>query len=262
MLFRSLQAGAVDDFGLLDYGVAWSVADGEPRYLSRRPDPATSALQPPPRSAEFAHLLALEAEGAEPDQLVTWFAWADDMGSDGKPRRTSGDLFFAEVRRFDEIFREGEGGNQQQGNQGGSGGDEAANLLELQREISLAIWKLRAQPPRSNSFQEDVTVVLDSQAEARARLEALADQLSDPALQTARAEADRHMQRVEDGLDISREQSSSEPLAMAWTSSQGAYQALLRMQPDSTQVNRQRGAQGSQAGGRGNQRQQIGRAHV
>ena len=54
------------------------------------------------------HLLDFEALKAVPDQLVTYFFWAEDIGPDGQPRRTSGDMFFAEVRHFEEIFRQGE----------------------------------------------------------------------------------------------------------------------------------------------------------
>ena len=36
----------------------------------------------------FGHLLGLETLGAKPDDLVSWFAWAEDIGPDGKVRRT------------------------------------------------------------------------------------------------------------------------------------------------------------------------------
>src|SRR5205823_14992283 len=55
----------------------------------------------------------------------------------------SGDLFFAEVRPFDEVFREGDdsaGG----GGQGGQGGQND-KLIELQKKIISATWNLQRQ---------------------------------------------------------------------------------------------------------------------
>src|SRR6185503_5300417 len=95
----------------------------------------------------FKYVLRLEDLGIQADQLVAWFAWADDKGTDGQLRRTAGDLFFAEVRAFDEIFREGmqhDGG----GGGGGGGGDvrsEGTRLLELQKKITSATWNLQRQ---------------------------------------------------------------------------------------------------------------------
>ncbi len=53
-------------------------------------------------------MLDFEAMKAVPDQLVSYFFWAEDIGPDGKVRRASSDMFFAEVRPFDQIFRQGE----------------------------------------------------------------------------------------------------------------------------------------------------------
>ena len=41
---------------------------------------------------------------AQPDQVVSYYFWAEDLGPDNQPRRTSGDMYFAEVRHFEEIF--------------------------------------------------------------------------------------------------------------------------------------------------------------
>ena len=66
--------------------------------------------------------LFLEDIKAEVDQLVSYFVWAEDFGPDGKVRRTMSDLFFAEVRPFEEIYRKGEGqDSQQQQQQQGQG---------------------------------------------------------------------------------------------------------------------------------------------
>lgn len=245
----ALEASAADDFGLLDYGIAWSVAGAEPLYVS-----AHDAADAPPRQASFQRLLALESLGVEPAQLVTWFAWADDTASDGTRRRTRGDLYFAEVRAFDEVFREGEGEARPQQGTGGAG-DTAGQLLEMQRDISLAIWKLRDAPTRSDAFHQDVSTVLGAQHAVQRLLAEASAELTEPTMQASAAEAGRQMERCADRLDESREESSAEPLAPSWSASQAAYQALLRMQPSESQVGRERNSSGGSRGGRGGQRQ-------
>lgn len=131
-----LRAEAVDDFGLLKYGIGFGIAGREPQFIELGgPAPANE-----PRS--FAHLIAMEKLGVEVDQLVSYFAWADDYGPDGDVRRSFSDMFFAEVRPFEEIFRPDQGGDSgsQPGQQGGGRG---TRLAELQKDIVIATWKLQ-----------------------------------------------------------------------------------------------------------------------
>ena len=98
--------------------------------------------------AELPRLL--EKLGVEAEQAVAYFAWADDYGPDGQPRRTFSDMFFAEVRPFEEIFRAdqsgGSEGGEQQGNQSGQGGaNERVRLAELQKQIVIATWNLQRE---------------------------------------------------------------------------------------------------------------------
>src|SRR2546428_8196711 len=94
----------------------------------------------------FQRLLRLEDLGLEADQLLSWFVWADDIGPDGQVRRTTGDMYFAEVRPFEEIFREGEGmDGQSEQQQVAQQGNRTAKLAELQKQIINATWKLQRE---------------------------------------------------------------------------------------------------------------------
>ena len=132
---------AWDDFGVLAFGLAISVGTGEPTLVELgRGVPAKEARP-------LGHTLRLEELGLKPDQLVAWHVWADDYGPDGEIRRTNGDLFFGEIRPFEEIYREGEqmggGGEGEQGEQGD--GNPTTKLAELQKQIINATWKLQRQ---------------------------------------------------------------------------------------------------------------------
>jgi len=144
----SFEGTVWDDFGVQAYGLAYAEAGGEFNFIE------LGQRSPANEKRAFKHLLRLEDLGAKPDNLISWFLWADDFGPDGKVRRSAGDIYFAEVRAFDEIFRQGPGqagGDQQQqqaGGEAGGGGSPQAKLAELQKQIINATWKLRRQQSR------------------------------------------------------------------------------------------------------------------
>ncbi|MGO8677308.1 MAG: hypothetical protein ACLQVX_15735 [Limisphaerales bacterium] len=138
-----------DDFGVRAYGLGYTIAGKDPRLVE------LGGAVPAQQKRPFHYLLRLEDLGAQPDQLISWFLWAEDIGPDGQPRRTTGDLFFAEVRPFDEVFREGSGaegdaqGESQGGEQSGSQGERTGRLADLEKQIMIATWKL--QPSKTDS---------------------------------------------------------------------------------------------------------------
>ena len=137
-----LQGEAKDDFGLLKYGIGFSVAGQQPQFIELgQAAPANSKRQ-------FTNQIAMENLGVTVDQVVSYFAWADDYAPDGKVRRTFSDMFFAEVRPFEEIFRADQSGaseNQSQNQQGNQGGNQNVRLAELQKQIVIATWKLQQE---------------------------------------------------------------------------------------------------------------------
>jgi len=248
-----LQAEARDDFGLRDYGLGLSIADADPTYIPLSP-PGASLSSPAPLEAQLSHLVSLEQHDAKPDQLITWFAWADDIGPDGQLRRTTSDIFFAEVRSLDEIFREDAtgGGRSQQGQSGGGPGDD---LIETQRQISIAIWKLRQQDPAASTFPTDAATLHDSQEAALRQLATIRERLEDPTARAAADEADPFMRRAADALAETAAGKDLRQLESAWSSARSAYQSLLRMQSRDTRVSQSRS--GSGAGGRQRNRDQL-----
>ncbi len=240
-----LNAQITDDFGLLDYGIATAIGSAEPEFHSFR-----SAAAKPAREAEVNHLLALEQADVDIDELITWFAWAEDYGPDGQARRTTGDLFFAEVRPLDEIFREDSGGGGAGGGQNGPAGD----LIEIQRQLSIAIWNLLEEGQATDpQFREDVETLRDSQAAARTQLTELRAQLDDPQMRGSADLADQSMNLALDELTDAAATPSVDPLDAAFKGSQAAFRALLRLQPKETRIVQSNN--GSSGGGRN--RQQI-----
>ena len=133
-----VQGEATGEFGLLKYGFGYALAGQDPHLVE------LGQAAPGRRKCSFNYLLALEKLGVEKDQVVAYFVWADDFGSDGKVRRTFSDIFFAEVRPFEEVFRPDESGAPD-GQNSGQPGNRGTELAEMQKEIIVATWKLQQE---------------------------------------------------------------------------------------------------------------------
>lgn len=243
----NIQVKVTDDFGLLDYGIAYAIGGNEPVYISILGE-SSSDLE-----SNFTYLLALESHAVEVDELITWFGWADDFGPDGESRRSTSDLFFAEVRSLDEIFREGQGGD---GPPGGGGEDgPAGDLLEIQRQISVAIWNLQKSEEPSATFEPDVSTLEISQTQAREQIEEVKERLQEARQQSAADDAASAMDDTIEHLADARDEIDLEPLKSAWSSAQLAFRALLKLQP--REVNVTQGDPSSSGGGGGRSQSQL-----
>lgn len=256
-------AGTVwDDFGVHAYGLAYTPPDGESRLVT-----LGGSVSGRDRRA-FDHLLRLEELNVDPDALLTWYVWAEDIGPEGEVRRAFGDLFFAEVRPFEEIFRQAQNAAQQQqqspsesGEQPGQEGSQASQLVELQKQIISATWRVRRDHAGTPSdrlppaYAEDAAVVRDSQVQAREQAETARDENQDSRVAAFWQTAVEEMQKAADQLGAAVK--SPEPLPSALTAEQAAYQALLRLQQREYEVaQQQQQSRGQQSQSRQNSRQQ------
>jgi hypothetical protein len=250
-----VKATAWDDFGLARFGLTYKLAGGEPTEV------VLGENFPAKQRHEVAHVIHFEELKAEPDQLLSYHFWAEDAGPDGAPRRTESDLFFAEVRPFDEIFRQGQqppgGSGQQQQQQGAENAQAAEKLAQLQKEIINATWKVvRRELPAdpSNAFRDDVQSIRDSQAEAKEQAESLAEKLTDSKSKAYAAEVTRAMQQAIDRLQEAHQGPAVEPLRAALVPEEAAYEGLLKLR--AREHNVIRGQRGGGGGGGGSSRSQ------
>lgn len=239
----SFRAQASDDFGLKSYGLGYRFGAGETEWME------LGAGSERHEQKLFDRVVALEALAARPGQLLTYFLWADDTGPDGEARRSFSDIYFLEVRPFDEIFRENQSGaeGEQSGAQGQQGGP-AEQLTELQKEIIAATWSLqrRSTPRMPPGFAEDVGVIRESQEHAAAQASELTGALNDPASQQWVEAALKEMERAVKELELATSEESVQPLGPALGAEQAAYEALLQLQSREFQI-----AQGQPGQGRG-----------
>ncbi len=219
-----------DDFGVVAHGLAYTVAGQEAKVVELGRNVAAKA------KPAFKHLVRLEELGVKPDDLVSWYLWADDVGPDGAVRRTTTDMYFAEVRPFEEIFRESQ---EMQGEppEGQAGGEQTRKLAELQKQIIAATWKL-LRTPESAQFAADVGVVTQSQDQALQQAEQAAAKATGPRGQMLWGAVIKRMENAKGHLELAGK--SATALQAALTEEQAAYQALLKLQARETNVTKSR----------------------
>ena len=251
-----LKAQLDDDFGVVRHGLSYTIAGHEPRDIVLTAPASTK----PATKLAAEHMLDFEAMRAVPDQLVSYYFWAEDIGPDGQPRRASGDMFFAEVRPFEEIFRQGEqpaGGSAENQGQEGQNGQEAGRLAELQKQIINATWNLIRRETASKptaAFAEDSKTLKESQQAVIKQAAQMEERLRDERSKAALDQATKFVKDAEKHLADAADNASVKALPPALVAEQGASQALLKLRARESQVMRGRGGRGGR-GGSASQRQ-------
>jgi hypothetical protein len=143
-----LKAEARGEFGLLKYGIGFGLAGQDPKFVEL----GQSAGHDEKR--DFNYLIPFETLPIDEDQVLDYFVWADDVGPDGEVRRTFSDMFFAEVRPFEQAYRADQSGSSDTQSQGQGAGNAGMKLAEMQKEIVIATWKLRQGKPSTKGPHE------------------------------------------------------------------------------------------------------------
>lgn len=250
-----VRASAWDDFGLARVGVSYAIA-GQPPV-----DVVLGENVPGKQHRPVEHVIAFEQLAAEPDQLLSYFFWAEDIDPQGTPRRTSSDMFFVEVRHFEEIFRQGEQPTdsqmaerqrQQQQQQGGQNAQQAQQLAELQKQVINGTWKIirrETSLPPSDAFAADVALLIESQNSARQQAETLGERVQDEQSQAHLDAVKKYMEEAAARLTLAKDGPTLDVLPQALSAEQAAYQGLLKLRAREHEViraNRQQSQQQQQ----------------
>jgi hypothetical protein len=217
------------------------------------------------------HLIDLESLQAKADQLVTYHFWTEDLDRDGQPRRIESEMYFAEVRPFEETFREADASatqqrQEQQQQQGSESAQQAEELAELQKKILSATWNLlrgipKSNPDASQSIQEQMPILLESQNQALEQTEALKEQLQAPNAAQDLFKVQSSMREAIAELNHTRSETPSLSLRGAIKQMRGAYEGLLRLRAREHEVSQsqqqQSSSQRSQSASQRNRQEQI-----
>lgn len=228
-----LEATVWDDFGISGHGLVLALADREPKTV------ALGEQASGRQKHELAHLVALELENAEPDQLVSYYFYADDVGVSGKKRRTMSDMFFAEVRHFEEIYREGQPTPSGAPPAESESAKKAEELGDIQKQIIAATWKIIRRETRSEvseAFADDVTLLVESQQETIAQMDELIGELKDTQSKKFAADVVTSMKTAVVRLMKTYEDMQAGLLTPALSAERSAYQGLLKLRAREHQI--------------------------
>jgi hypothetical protein len=258
----AIEARADDDFGIAAFDLVYAVRGGAEKAVPFRREGSGMTVN-------GSRTVYLEDLGVEPGDFVTYYARARDVSRGKRATEARSDIFFLEVKPFEEEFVAAQ--SQAMGG-GGSGDRSLDDLADAQKEIIVATWKLdaRSRNARGQS-QDDIRNVGRAQAELQKRAQGAMGQLnramSDPRRRRRSARpagpepaaepsaTDDPMSKAVTAMGKAVVELEGLKTAGALPHEMAALNELLRAQAEvrKRQVQRQQNAMG---GGRGSNRQQ------
>ncbi len=220
-----IEGTTIDDFGIIEAGMVVQVAGRDPLTVPLGQDLKGSELH------KFSSIQRLEDFRVQPDELITYYLYAIDFGPDGQPRQTCSDVFFAEVRPFDEIYRQIDQQSAIEIQSPQKPPDSLAKLIELQRQIIVSTWKLvrTANAIWSPKTTEELKTIHESQRQAIQKLQVIRESMTQPQLQPIVATVADAMENAQQELGRALGESSFGPLRPAVAAEQSSYQGLLKL---------------------------------
>jgi len=270
-----------DDFGIHRSGLTYSLGEGQPTDLVLFEEKVGDGEVVSGESTtetvlkqQLSHRFDLEGLKASPDQLLSYFFWTEDIDRDGQVRRADGELFFAEVRPFEELFREGDAAaaqqrQQQQSQQNGESqnAQQAEDLAELQKKVMTATWNMMRSVGSKNQKikdedikDEDVEVLVESQGQALKQTEPLGAQLQDEKSIGFLKGVQEAMTRAVASLEKVKSDQDALSLRDALASERTAFEGLLKLRAREhsiVQSQQQQSQSRSQSASQRNRQQQI-----
>ena len=160
-----IEARADDDYGVRSLELVIKSNTGAEKVIpiDSRSDAARAG--PPARGRPLVagtHTVFLEDLKVKPGDVVTYHARATDVGRGRKPTESRSDIFFLEVKPYEEEFVAAES------SAGAMGAQETGleDLIAQQKDIMAATWKLDARARRAGSGVQsstDIKVVAQAQ---------------------------------------------------------------------------------------------------
>ena len=158
-----IAAEAQDDFGVTALDLVYAVRGGVETVVP---------LGIPPRSTSVSgrHVVYLEDIDVAPGDFISYYVRARDLPRGKRASESRSDIFFLEVKPFEEEFSLAE---TQAAQGGGSGNPQLDDLVAAQKAIVVATWKLdrRSRDAQGAKSEPDIRAVSKSEAELKVRVE-------------------------------------------------------------------------------------------
>jgi len=166
----AIEARADDDYGVQSLELVFKTSAGKETVVPLG-QPITGSV------AAGAHTVYLEDLRVTAGDFVTYYARARDVGRGRRATEARSDIFFLEVKPYEEEFTAAESQAM-----GGSPGEQTGleDLIAQQKDIIAATWKLdaRARRARDARSEGDIKAVSAAQSGVKEKAEAIAGDLA------------------------------------------------------------------------------------
>jgi hypothetical protein len=252
-----VEAKADDDFGIAAFDLVFSIRGGEERAVPFR---QTQSGQ----TVTGHSIIYLEDLGVRPGDFVTFYARARDISRGKRSSEARSDMFFLEVKPFEEEFVAAQSGA---GGGGGQGEDRSLDaLISAQKDVITATWRLdRRSRDAGARSQDDIRTVARAQAEVRRRVmsassdtqraEEVRRRLSGSSQKPAAEDRDTPLVKAAGAMEQARTELEALSTAEALPHEMTALNELLRAQAEIRRREVQRQEANNSAGNGGSNRQ-------
>ena len=163
-------AEAVDDYGVENMTLMYSVGSGEPQELE-----AETVEVKEKKIISGAYVFYLEELDVEPGEIISYYAQATDNNTRTGPGTGTSELYFIEVRPFNKRYMQMDAEGQQAPEE-----QPFPNLISDQRTIIKNTWKhIHSRPsPMTENYQSAVKKIGDEQDQLKDKTQRVTDELS------------------------------------------------------------------------------------
>ena len=167
-----VQAEATDDYGVENMTLMYSIGSGEAQEL-----PIESVEVKAEKIISGAYVFYLEELDVEPGELISYYAQATDNNTRTGPGTSTSELYFIEVRPFNERYMQMDAEGQQAL---APEGQPFPNLIADQRAIIKNTWKhIHSRPsPVTEDYQAAVKKIGKAQDQLKDKTQRTVDELS------------------------------------------------------------------------------------
>jgi len=199
-----IEAEAEDDHGVDRLELVYAIRGGDERSVPLRIDSGRTAVS-------GRHTLYLEDLDVRPGDFVSYYVRARDVPRGKRPSEVRSDIFFLEVKPFEQEFTLA---RSEAGGAGGGGSNRSIDdLVAAQKEIIVATWKLdrRSQAASGARSEMDIRAVGRAESELKTRVEQTSSSFRESTMRDPR----RSPPRQPPGAQAPQEQDAMTSAALA-----------------------------------------------
>ena len=206
-------AEATDDYGLAELKLRYRIGAAGLQEFVLNSIPSSSSTgegeaartTSTRRFIDGSYTFYLEEFDVEPGDVISYYAHATDNNTRTGPGEASSDIYFIEIRPFNEDFHEGEAEQAQ----AQAEPNPLLGIIASQKQVIRETWKHSGvQSTSSEEYRSAVKKTADKQAELKDKVQRFVDELS-VAMQTTAQVSPEILMNLEDAIDKMREATDS-----------------------------------------------------